>query len=291
VSFLNFMKNSINILDNVFVIQRIVDPKHKKIITLDNDIKIDNDHKCFEFWKTGAACCNCISMRALNENSSFSKLEYVDEKLYMVISAPVNVEGDIYIVELIKDVTHDTMFSTYTNKTVNELTSEINKLNMLIVTDELTNIFNRRYLDEHLPSLLKNLSLPDFSVSLIMLDIDKFKDINDTYGHLCGDFIIKEVASLLDSYIKNFAGWTCRYGGDEFIAVIENRSENETYTIINNFKTFIGTREFLYKNNKINITCSFGVSYLNNENITFNDALNLVDTKLYKAKSSRNSVC
>lgn len=288
---MNFMKNSINILDNVFVIQRIVDPKHKKIITLDNDIKIDNDHKCFEFWKTGAACCNCISMRALNENSSFSKLEYVDEKLYMVISAPVNVEGDIYIVELIKDVTNDTMFSTYTNKTVNELTSEINKLNMLIVTDELTNIFNRRYLDEHLPALLKNLSLPDFSVSLIMLDIDKFKDINDTYGHLCGDFIIKEVASLLDSYIKNFGGWTCRYGGDEFIAVIENKSENETYTIINNFKTFIGTREFLYESNKINITCSFGVSYLNNENITFNDALKLVDTKLYKAKSSRNSVC
>ena len=285
------MKNSINILDNVFVIQRIVDPKHKKIITLDNDIKIDNNHKCFEFWKTGSACCNCISMRALNENSSFSKLEYVDEKLYMVISAPINVEGDLYIVELIKDVTNDTMFSTYTNKTVTELKSEINKLNMLIITDELTNIFNRRYLDEHLPVLLKNLSLPDFSISLIMLDIDKFKDINDTYGHLCGDFIIKEVASLLDSYIKNFDGWTCRYGGDEFIAVIENKSENETYTIINNFKTFIGTREFLYESNKINITCSFGVSYLNNENITFNDALNLVDTKLYKAKGSRNSVC
>lgn len=288
---MNSMKNSINILDNVFVIQRIVDPKHKKIITLDNDIKIDNNHKCFEFWKTGSACCNCISMRALNENSSFSKLEYVDEKLYMVISAPVNVEGDIYIVELIKDVTNDTIFSTYTNKTVNELKSEINKLNMLIVTDELTNIFNRRYLDEHLPSLLKNLSLPDFSVSLIMLDIDKFKNINDTYGHLCGDFIIKEVASLLDSYIKNFGGWACRYGGDEFIAVIENKSENETYALINNFKTFIGTREFLYENNKINITCSFGVSYLNNENITFNDALDLVDTKLYKAKNSRNSLC
>ena len=285
------MKNSINILDNVFVIQRIVDPKHKKIITLDNDIKIDNNHKCFEFWKTGSACCNCISMRALNENSSFSKLEYVDEKLYMVISAPVNVEGDIYIVELIKDVTNDTMFSTYTNKTVTELKSEINKLNMLIITDELTNIFSRRYLDEHLPVLLKNLSLPDFSVSLIMLDIDKFKNINDTYGHLCGDFIIKEVASLLDSYIKNFGGWACRYGGDEFIAVVENKSENETYALINNFKTFIGTREFLYENNKINITCSFGVSYLNNENITFNDALNLVDTKLYKAKNSRNSVC
>lgn len=291
MSFLNSMKNSINILDNVFVIQRIVDPKHKKIITLDNDIKIDNNHKCFEFWKTGSACCNCISMRALNENSSFSKLEYVDEKLYMVISAPINVEGDVYIVELIKDVTNDTMFSTYTNKTVNELKSEINKLNMLIVTDELTNIFNRRYLDEHLPSLLKNLSLPDFSVSLIMLDIDKFKNINDTYGHLCGDFIIKEVASLLDSYIKNFGGWACRYGGDEFIAVVENKSENETYALINNFKTFIGTREFLYENNKINITCSFGVSYLNNENITFNDALNLVDSKLYKAKNSRNSVC
>lgn len=285
-----FTKNSINILDNVFAIQRIVDPKHKSIIELNNDVNICENHNCFDFWKNGSSCSNCISMRALNENSSFSKLESLGGKLYMVIAAPININNDRYVVELIKEVTHDTMFSMYHDKTVEELKSEINRLNMIAVTDELTNIFNRRYLDEHLPYSLKNLSNKDFTLSIIMLDIDKFKSINDTYGHLCGDYAIKEIAHLISEYIKDFKGWTCRYGGDEFIAVIENVSEDKTYEIVNTLKTLIQTNKFMYDNKPINITCSFGVTFLNHDKIGLNDALNLVDSKLYKAKKTRNAV-
>jgi two-component system, cell cycle response regulator len=287
---LTILQNSIDILDNVFVIKRIIDPKHKKIIDFDNDIKINNDNNCFDLWEKKTPCSNCISMKALKENASFSKLEALNDKLYMIIAAPIDLNGDKYVVELIKEVTDDPIFTIYNNKTAQELKDEINELNTLIVTDELTNLYNRRYLDRRLPSDLKNLSSSDFSLSLVMLDIDKFKSINDNYGHLCGDYVIKEVANLLNTYIKNFNGWTCRYGGDEFIAVIENISNEKTYEIVNKLKELVKNTYFIYNDTKINVTCSFGVYYLNHTNIGLNDALSKVDEKLYQAKKTRNTV-
>lgn len=284
-------KNTIDILGNIFMIQRVVDPQNKKIIDFENNIKINENHKCFDFWNNGSACSNCISMRALNENSSFSKIEHLNENLYMIIASPININGETYVVELIKDVTNDTMFSMFNNKTIEDLREEIHRLNMIAVTDELTNIFNRRYLDENLPVALRSLSNSDFSLSLIMLDIDSFKLINDTYGHLCGDYVIKEIAHLIDTYVKTFNGWTCRYGGDEFIAVIENISKEKTYEIIDLLKNTIDSTPLSYNNNIIKITCSFGVSYLNKNNLSIDDALNLVDNRLYKAKKNKDSIC
>ncbi len=284
-------KNTIDILGNIFMIQRVVDPQNKKIIDFENNIKINENHKCFDFWNNGSACSNCISMRALNENSSFSKIEHLNENLYMIIASPININGETYVVELIKDVTNDTMFSMFNNKTIEDLREEIHRLNMIAVTDELTNIFNRRYLDENLPVALRSLSNSDFSLSLIMLDIDSFKLINDTYGHLCGDYVIKEIAHLIDTYVKTFNGWTCRYGGDEFIAVIENISKEKTYEIIDLLKNTIDSTPLIYNNNIIKITCSFGVSYLNKNNLSIDDELNLVDNRLYKAKKNKDSIC
>lgn len=282
--------NGIEILKNVFIIQRIIDPKNKRIINFDNTIRPKESHKCYDFWKTQTPCSNCISMRALNEKASFTKFETLDDKTYMIIAAPFKLNGNTYVIELIKDVTNDTMLSLYKDKTIDELKREIDRLNTIVVTDELTKIFNRRYLDEHLPVALKNLSRPNSSISLVMLDIDKFKYINDTYGHLCGDYVIKEIAHLLNNYIETFNGWTCRYGGDEFIAVIENVSVRKTYKIIKSLKNLIKNTNFIYENNKINVTCSFGITHFNKDNVNFDKALKLVDDKLYIAKKNKDTI-
>lgn len=280
------IQNSLNILDNVFLIQRIVDPKNKKIINFKNNMFFSENHKCFDFWENGKACSNCISMRALNENSSFSKLEHLDDKLYMIISAPININNETYVAELIKEVTNDTMFSIYNGKTIEELKSEIHRLNMIAITDDLTNIFNRRYLNEHLPAALKCLSNSDFSLSILMTDINKFKHINDTYGHLCGDYVLKIVANLIKVCVSNLNGWTCRYGGDEFISVIENISEYESNKLIEHIQSTIENHDFIYENQKIHVSCSFGVTHLNNDKVNLHDALSLVDHNLYESKKT-----
>lgn len=113
-----------------------------------------------------------------------------------------------------------------------------------------------------------------------MVDLDKFKDINDSLGHLCGDYILKEVSSILKSYIKNYNGWICRYGGDEFIMYVKNISKEQSYIIAENLREEINNYKFVYNGTPIHTTCSFGVCFLNKKNIDFNDIINNADMKL-----------
>lgn len=281
-------KNSIQILNNIFLINRVINPKTKEIINLNNiDINSFKNHQCFDFWENGISCSNCISMRALNENNSFSKFETLNDKVYMVIASPININGVSYVVELLKDVTDDTLLYDLQGSALEDLKSEVSRLNKLIVTDELTNIFNIRYLNETLPTMLSNLNKSNNSINIIIIDIDKFKLINDSYGHLCGDYIIKEFANLLDSYIHSIGGFTCRYGGDEFVSVVENLTEDDTYIKVEEFEEIINNHNFVYANKKITISFSFGISYLSSNDISITDALNLADLNLYTLKKSK----
>lgn len=284
------LKNYINILDNIFIIKRIVNPQDKTIIDFDSDLPTASSHACFDFWERGNSCPNCISMRALNENASFSKVENIDDRLYMVIAAPIKLNNDKYVVELLRDITDETSASLYVDKTSQDLQNEIYKLNQLAIKDPLTNTFNRRYLNEQLPCNLKKFNDCKFSLALIMVDLDKFKDINDSLGHLCGDYILKEVSFILKSYIKNYNGWTCRYGGDEFIIYVENISKEQSYIIAEDLREEINNYKFVYNNTPVHTTCSFGVCFLNEKNINFNDVINNADMKLLEAKKTRNTV-
>jgi diguanylate cyclase (GGDEF)-like protein len=284
------VKNYINILQDIFIIKRIVNPQDKTIIDFDNDLPTTSSHTCFDFWKRGESCPNCISMRALNENASFSKVENIDDRLYMVIAAPIQINNDKYVVELLRDITDDTSSSLYVDKTSQDLQDEIYKLNQLAIKDPLTNTFNRRYLNEQLPCNLKKFNDCKFSLTLIMVDLDKFKDINDSFGHLCGDYILKEVSFILKSYVKNYNGWICRYGGDEFIMYLENISKEQSYVIADNLREEINNYKFIYNCAPIHTTCSFGVCFLNEKNINFNDIINNADMKLLEAKKTRNTV-
>lgn len=114
-------KNYINILDTIFIIKRIVNPQDKTIIDFDSDLPEASNHTCFDFWERGESCPNCISMRALNENASFSKVENIDDKLYMVIAAPIQINNDKYVVELLRDITDDTSSSLYVDKKSQDL--------------------------------------------------------------------------------------------------------------------------------------------------------------------------
>lgn len=278
-------ENSINILDNIFGIRRIVDAKNKTILNLDENQNIyPNENYCFDIWKTGKECSNCISMRALNENKSFSKFETIDNKLYMIISAPITIKDDKYVVELVKDISNDTLSSPFESLSLKDLQNEIIRLNNLVVTDELTSIFNRRYINEKLPYSVKKLTTKITSLSIIIIDVDKFKYINDNYGHSCGDYVLKNISSIFRDFTSNNSGWVARYGGDEFIMVFENLSEEDTYNICRNLKKTIKEKKFIYNNDSINVTCSLGMSIITNNDISIDSIFSDIDNKLFLDK-------
>ena len=159
----------------------------------------------------------------------------------------------------------------------------------LSVTDDLTRLFNRRHFDFEFNREFKRIKRYNNDLSIAILDIDFFKNINDTYGHLCGDYILKEVAYIIKDNFRQ-TDIVCRYGGEEF-AVILTETPKETANIpLERLRKRIEGNDFFYKNQKIKLTVSIGVTS-DTDCDTSDEMFDKADKALYKAKSSgRNCV-
>lgn len=117
-----------------------------------------------------------------------------------------------------------------------------------------------------------------------MCDIDFFKAVNDNYGHLAGDCILFEFASLLKKNINN--NWVARYGGEEFIIVLNNTDNDTAFNVSEKIRKEIEKSSFEYDGVKINITSSFGIYTLdsNESKIDTKSIIGYADKKLYEAK-------
>ena len=155
--------------------------------------------------------------------------------------------------------------------------------------DALTGIYNRRYFDENLNRVIKSLSRSDGTLSLMMIDIDFFKNYNDTYGHSKGDDCLKAVAETLSKSIERSEDFVARYGGEEFSVVLPNTYEKGARIIAE--KLLENTRELNIKHEKSKaakyITVSIGVSTGKVEHSqTADDYIKHADAMLYKSKQS-----
>lgn len=282
--------NNLSMIEKLYDVIRIIDPINKKVLKYEQNILTVEEDSCFSFWKRYSYCENCISMRALNESNTFVKIEYNKEKIYMIMASPVYIGNNKYIVETLKDITSTGVIHDLENKSINEISREIKKMNDHAIKDELTDVFNKRYIKERLPiDILKNFT-EKTSLSLIMADIDYFKEINDTFGHLAGDFILTKFAWYLKENIREDMDWIARYGGEEFLIVLNNVNEEKAFKIANRMRKFLEKHSFIYENNKINITSSFGVYSVIGKQLSIDELLKEVDKNLYKAKNSGRNI-
>ena len=281
----------VNYLKQLFDIIRIVDPI-KKIVIKKNDEVIKENIKCFKLCNRDSVCENCISIRAYNENTSVIKFEYINNKVYMIMATPVNIEESNYVIEAIRDITDCKIIDSVEVNKIDEIKNTFNKMNRLIITDELTQCYNRRYINERLPIDIDLAINNNLDLSIAMMDIDFFKDINDKYGHLVGDFVLKEVSKLIKNNIRIKNDWIARYGGEEFIVLFNNTSKEDAYSLSNRIKSIVEGKIIKYNDIEIKITISIGVANLNKEVNTMNKLISIADKNLYKAKiNGRNFVC
>ncbi len=169
------------------------------------------------------------------------------------------------------------------NNLVKERTLELENIS---VTDKLTNLYNRRKIDETLTYEIERAQRSNSSFSLIILDIDKFKDVNDTYGHKTGDYVLQEIAKLLTLNVRKI-DMLGRWGGEEFL-IVDSESHNEKVVgFAEKIRKVIEGHAFA-KVGKI--TCSFGVAHYR-ERDNESSVLIRADEALYAAKESgRNCV-
>lgn len=133
-------------------------------------------------------------------------------------------------------------------------------LEKLSVTDPLTNVSNRRYFDEALSHELEHSAKTGKPTSLILIDIDHFKRLNDEFGHLVGDDCLKVVASTLNSIKMRESDMVARYGGEEFAIILPNTSETEAVQVAERLRTAIEDLEFILEGSRVRISASLGVA-------------------------------
>ena len=163
------------------------------------------------------------------------------------------------------------------------------KLNELYLTDKLTGLYNRFKIDKELSSQKDNIDRNDsYSCGLILIDIDYFKSINDTLGHLVGDCILKDISKLLKNNLRK-TDIIGRWGGEEFLIILPFTSKDIAKKVAENLRALIEEHNFSYNMNR-KITISIGVTEFSKSK-SVEDTLLLVDNLLYKAKENgRNRV-
>ena len=160
------------------------------------------------------------------------------------------------------------------------------KLKNLSFRDELTGVFNRRYFNELIKKQLYTCRRYKNYFSLIMFDIDHFKEINDNFGHPAGDTILKELSKLIKNIIRD-SDVLCRVGGEEFIVIADYTNLTEAKKLAEKIRIKISENNFPYVRK---VTISLGVTEAR-DNDTVNSLLERVDKALYNAKENgRNRV-
>ena len=167
-----------------------------------------------------------------------------------------------------------------------ELAVKNNSLEILSSTDALTSLYNRTKIDEIINSEIKRTKRYSAPLSAMLIDIDYFKYVNDTYGHQAGDMILKEFSNLLSSSFRE-SDYISRWGGEEFLIILPNTTLENSIILAKKFTTLMENTKFSYA---FSNTCSIGVSHLTQED-TKESLIERADKALYMAKErGRNMV-
>ncbi|MBU0945125.1 MAG: diguanylate cyclase [Proteobacteria bacterium] len=176
------------------------------------------------------------------------------------------------------------------NEMVAELKQNHAKLEQLATTDSLTQLANRKEIMRKLCQHFEHYQRYATEFSILMIDIDHFKKINDTYGHLAGDAVLRQLAMIFQETLRNvdMAG---RYGGEEFLVILAETSGEKAQHTGERIRQAVERHTFIYDNNPLKITISIGIARILEEEKNENSLVSRADQALYRAKGNgRNQV-
>ena len=210
--------------------------------------------------------------------------------------------GVLVVVDEIPKMTVRAIVHDFIKRPVNEIELKVrvealmkavhykHSLNMVTITDELTGLFNRKYLHARLDAEISRAKRYGTDLSCLLIDIDFFKTVNDMYGYDWGDVLLKKVAEMLKALIRKEDILT-RYGDEEFLLILPNTSEQQAFIFAERFRRDIEKMEFIpaQEEERHPITISGGISsypFLENVEENSNSLIRYAEHVLYNAKQS-----
>jgi diguanylate cyclase (GGDEF)-like protein/PAS domain S-box-containing protein len=155
----------------------------------------------------------------------------------------------------------------------------------LAVTDPLTNLHNRRYFFDLAHREMERARRYQSPLSLIMIDIDRFKEVNDTHGHLIGDMVLRQIADRLSEQLREI-DVLCRYGGEEFVVLLPDTALDAAYQVAERLRQATIQKPIQANDRLVQITTSLGVAFMDAECDQIDDLIRYADQALYWAKSA-----
>lgn len=285
-----FFQNVMDLQDNLIVIT-----DGKDIISVNQSVLNFFNYKTLEDFKKNNVCISnafrnvkgYFDVRSLHEDELWIEhiLHHQDQDFIVTMKNSTTLKDESFKVTV--NYFHGTKkyIVAFSNITQIALKNEEDKYNA--IHDSLTGIYNRYKLNELLPTHFTQIMDTDTKYfAFILFDIDHFKEINDTYGHLAGDQVITELTSVIKENIRE-EDIFIRWGGDEFMLIIENTIPEKAIKIAEHLRDSVENNSF----DKIEqLTCSFGVT-MYQKGDTLTQMINRADQGLYDAKKSgRNQV-
>ena len=203
--------------------------------------------------------------------------KYIWVKLIFSRAETSNSEEDFRFVFMVQDIHENSV----------QLMSTLKKYEELASKDTLTDVFNHGRIETEIYNAIEIVTRTDRAVSMMMFDIDYFKNVNDKYGHAVGDMTLKHFAYLLKEYFKSVNAVIGRWGGEEFVAVCYDADINKAARYAEEIRNKVSEEDFKVAGK---VTCSIGLTQISKED-NFNQAFDHMDKALYQAKSDgRNCV-
>lgn len=233
---------------------------------------VEKSEHCYAIWNKTQRCEHCISQEVIRTRRAQTKVEAVGDKVFYVHAVCVEVDGTPYALELVSPIRMEDLRSDEDASVLNQLLLR----NRQVYIDSATHVYNRRYFDDRLRDL-------DGEFTLAMLDLDHFKRINDTYGHLAGDAALSRAAQAIRSAIRT-GDELVRYGGDEFLLLFHDMPRNVLKKKLESIRAAVESLEFP-EYPGLRITVSIGGAHAVGP---LADTVQKADQALYHAKAAKN---
>jgi diguanylate cyclase (GGDEF)-like protein len=172
-----------------------------------------------------------------------------------------------------------------------ELEKTQQHLRVLAHRDSLTRTYNRLFFMDQLTLAIRTSQRTQKPLSLLMIDVDKFKSINDTFGHACGDEVLKYIAKICEKTLRPY-DILARYGGEEFVVLLADTTSEIALTVAERIRSAIEQQKINVDHDNLSVTLSIGISTVSDPNA--NDAkmlLSRADSAMYRAKNSGRNRC
>lgn len=196
----------------------------------------------------------------------------------------------IYVLEAARVSRRDYWTAIKSSKEAEDRAAQLEKLS---ITDPLTGLYNRMYFNDHFVEEWSRCSRLQIPLSLLMIDLDHFKSINDRYGHMAGDTCLKEGSSVLRQKVQRITDTVVRFGGEEFVILLPNTDEKAATAIAQALLKAISEITPTWGEGSSSVNCSIGLaSIVPDHRKTRERLLKAADVALYQAKSQgRNRYC